>query len=105
MTTGPGFLNAELFTLLLPAVFPVYGIGHGARAPAGEEDDGTLDLLLVTPITGGRIVLQKALALLTCLFVLGATLFVSTVGMSLVFGLGISAGKPAAAPSPWCCPS
>jgi hypothetical protein len=45
------------------------------------------------------------LALLTCLFVLGATLFVSTVGMSLVFGLGISAGKPAAAPSPWCCPS
>ncbi|MDX6249007.1 MAG: beta-exotoxin transport system permease protein [Kribbellaceae bacterium] len=76
-----------------PRSLLVYGIGHGARAPAGEEEDGTLDLRLVTPITGGRIVLQKALALLTCLFVLGATLFVCTVGMSLVFGLGISAGQ------------
>jgi ABC-2 type transport system permease protein len=95
MTTGPGFLNAELFTLLLPGLFLVYGIGHGARTLAGEEEDGTLDLLLVTPITGARIVLQKALALFTCLFALGAALFISTVGMSLVFGLGISAGQAA----------
>jgi ABC-2 type transport system permease protein len=95
MNTGPGFLNAELFTLLLPALFLVYGIGHGARALAGEEEDGTLDLLLVMPITGARIVLQKALALFTCLFTLGLTLFVATTTMSLVFDVGISAGQAA----------
>jgi ABC-2 type transport system permease protein len=96
MTTGPGFLNAELFTLMLPILFLVYGIGHGARLLAGEEEAGTLDLLLVQPITGARIVLHKALALFTCVAVLGLALFVATTGMSLVFGLGISAGQAAA---------
>lgn len=95
MSTGPGFLNAELFTLLLPALFLIYGIGHGARSLAGEEEAGTLDLLLVTPITGARIVLQKALALFTCLFGLGLTLFVATTTMSVVFDVGISPGQAA----------
>ncbi|WP_112237252.1 ABC transporter permease [Kribbella monticola] len=95
MSTGPGFLNAELFTLMLPVLFLVYGIGHGARSLAGEEEDGTLDLLLVMPITGARIVLQKALALLTCVVTLGVTLFVATTTMSLIFDVGISAGQAA----------
>jgi len=94
-TTGPGFLNAELFTLMLPALFLVYGIGHGARLVAGEEEAGTLDLLLVTPITGAGIVLQKAFALFTCLAVLGLSLFLATTGMSLIFGVGISAAQAA----------
>lgn len=95
MSTGVGFLNAELFTLLLPAMFLVYGIGHGARAVAGEEEDGTLDLLLVTPITGASIVVQKALALFTCLFGLGLALFVATTSMSVVFDVGISPAQAA----------
>ncbi|WP_432877315.1 hypothetical protein ACQPYH_28480 [Kribbella sp. CA-245084] len=38
MATGTGFLNAELFTIMLPGLFLVYGIGHGARTIAGEEE-------------------------------------------------------------------
>ncbi|WP_406057512.1 ABC transporter permease subunit [Kribbella sp. NBC_00889] len=38
-------------------------MGHGARALAGEEERGTLELLLVTPVSGSRIVADKALAL------------------------------------------
>lgn len=91
MTTGTGFLNAELFTLLLPALFLVYGIGHGARAIAGEEERGTLELLLVTPVSGARIVVDKALALASSIAVLGLVLFAATSLGSLVFGLGISA--------------
>ncbi|NUR94632.1 MAG: ABC transporter permease subunit [Kribbellaceae bacterium] len=90
MTTGTGFLNAELFTLLLPALFLVYGIGHGARAIAGEEERGTLELLLVTPVSGGRIVVDKALALASSITILGLVLFGSTSLGSLIFGLGIS---------------
>ncbi|MFK4084929.1 ABC transporter permease subunit [Kribbella sp. NPDC020789] len=96
MTTGTGFLNAELFTLLLPGLFLVYAIGHGARALAGEEESGTLELLLVTPIQGSRILVDKALALLVCLVALGTALFVATLAGSLLFGLGIG---PAAAAS------
>ncbi|HEY3560606.1 MAG TPA: ABC transporter permease subunit [Kribbella sp.] len=96
MTTGRGFLNAELFTLLLPALFLVYGIAHGARALAGEEERGTLELLLVTPVSGARIVLDKALALASSVAVLGLALFAATSLGSLIFGLGISAADAAA---------
>ncbi len=95
MTTGAGFLNAELFTLLLPALFLVYGIGRGARALAGEEEQGTLELLLVTPVSGARIVLEKALALATSLAILGLALFASTLAGSALFDLGISVGAAA----------
>ncbi|MEV0804709.1 ABC transporter permease subunit [Kribbella sp. NPDC050281] len=95
MNTGAGFLNAELFTLMLPALFLVYAIGHGARALAGEEERGTLELLLVTPVSGFRIVADKALALTLSITVLGFALFVATTLGSLIFGLGISV--PAAA--------
>jgi ABC-2 type transport system permease protein len=90
MTTGAGFLNAELFTLLLPSLFLVYGIGHGARAIAGEEERGTLELLVVTPVSGARIVLDKALALATSITALGLVLFAATLVGSVSFGLGIS---------------
>ncbi|MFI7065241.1 ABC transporter permease [Kribbella sp. NPDC050124] len=95
MTTGAGFLNAELFTLLLPALFLVYGIGRGARALAGEEEQGTLELLLVTPVSGARIVVEKALALATSLAVLGTALFASTLAGNALFDLGISVGAAA----------
>jgi ABC-2 type transport system permease protein len=80
---------------MLPGLFLVYGIGHGARALAGEEERGTLELLLVTPVSGFRIVVDKALALALSIAVLGFALFVATTLGSLIFGLGISV--PAAA--------
>ncbi|MGW1344455.1 ABC transporter permease subunit [Kribbella sp. NPDC002412] len=90
MTTGTGFLNAALFTLMLPGLFLVYGIDRGARAIAGEEERGTLEMLLVTPVSGARIVVDKALALAVSIAVLGIALFAATILGSLVFGLGIS---------------
>jgi ABC-2 type transport system permease protein len=92
MTTGRGFLDAELFTLLLPALFIVFGIGRGARLLAGEEDDGTLEILLVTPLSTTRVLLEKAAALVTSLAVLGVVLAVTTQVCSWVFGLGLGPG-------------
>ena len=40
MTTGTGFLNAELYTLVLPILFLVFGISRGSRLVAGEEEAG-----------------------------------------------------------------
>ena len=34
ITTGPGFLNAEMVSIIAPVLFLVYGIGRGARAMA-----------------------------------------------------------------------
>jgi len=90
MTTGKGFLNAELFTLVLPMMFLVYGISHGARMVAGEEESGSLDLLLVTPLSTTRLLVHEALALVSGLAALGAVVLVSTVAGSAAFGLGIT---------------
>jgi ABC-2 type transport system permease protein len=40
-------VNAELSSALVPILF--YAICRGARAIAGKEESGTLDVLLVTP--------------------------------------------------------
>lgn len=96
MTTGRGFLNAELFTLMLPMLFLVYGITRGARTIAGEEEAGTLDLLLVTPMSTTRLLLEEAAALALGVGVLSLSLFVATVAGSAVFGLGVPVGAAAA---------
>lgn len=97
MTTGPGFLNAELFSLLGPALFLIYGIGRGARAVAGEEEAGTLEVLLATPISRTRMLAEKALALLTGIAVLGLVLFVTMIAFGPLVDLGLSIRYAAAA--------
>ena len=61
--TAVGYLEARLFALVVPVLFLVYAIGAGARAIAGEEEAGTLDLLLSLPLARTRLVLEKAGAL------------------------------------------
>lgn len=96
MATGQGFLNSELFTLVLPMLFLVFGIARGARMIAGEEEAGTLDLLLVTPLSTTRFLLEEALALVTSVVVLGVGVVAATMVGSTAYGLGV---RPLAAMS------
>jgi ABC-2 type transport system permease protein len=89
MGTGAGFLNAELFSIILPGMFTAYGIGRGARLVAGEEDDGTLEVVLVGPVPRARILLHKAAGLAVGIAALGVVLFAAVVLASSVAGMGI----------------
>jgi ABC-2 type transport system permease protein len=95
--SGTGFMNAELFTAMLPILFLAFGIARGARAVAGEEESGTLEVLLVTPVSTTRLVLQQAAALAAGAVALGAVLYVSALTCSAVFNLGIGAASLASA--------
>lgn len=68
-STPEGFLGAEFFSWI-PLVLAVLAIIAGTAAVAGEEADGTLDLLLAQPITRRRLLLGKlagaAFALVFC---------------------------------------
>ncbi len=55
----PGYLDAELFSFMLPLFVLVLAIGSGARAFAGEEDAGRLELVLSYPVRRSRAVLAK----------------------------------------------
>lgn len=89
-TTGAGFMNAELFSAMLPLLFIIYGIARGSRAIAGEEEAGTLDVLLVTRVSPTRLVLQQAASIVTGLLLLGAVLAVVLLAGSAVFDMGLS---------------
>jgi ABC-2 type transport system permease protein len=97
ITSGPGYLDTELFSFMLPLFVLVLAIGSGARTFAGEEDAGRLELVLSYPIRRRDAVLAKGLAV-------GAEVLLVCVAVGLVLlaldplaGLDLSAGRVAAA--------
>jgi ABC-2 type transport system permease protein len=96
MTTGTGFMNAELFTLILPMVFIFYGVSRGARMVAGEEESGCLEAVLVTPVSTRSVLLQKAAALAAGVVALGVVLALVLLACSAVFDMGIGLDETAA---------
>lgn len=96
MTTGQGFMNAELYTLLLPILFVAYGIGRGARVPADEEERGLLDAVLVTPVPRWRVLVESAAGSAAGLGLLAVVLAVAILSASVVFDLGVDVEEAAA---------
>jgi ABC-2 type transport system permease protein len=96
-TSGPGYLGSELFAFMVPLLFLVAAIGTGARAIAGEEEHGTLDLLLAMPLSRRRLVLEKLAALIGELVVLGLVLWLAVVVSARLVDLGVSARHAGAA--------
>ena len=95
--TPAGYLGAEIFSLIAPLLLVVAGIGAGARAIAGEEERGTLDLLLSMPVSRRRLVLEKLGALVVEVTGLGAVLWAALAIGSWAAGMHLSAGNLAAA--------
>lgn len=62
ITTGAGYLDVELFSFMLPLLVLVLAIGSGARALAGEEDAGRLELPFSYPVRRSAAVLAKGAA-------------------------------------------
>ena len=81
VTTPEGFLNSQLYSLMAPALLLVYAIGQGSGAIAGEEERGTLDLLLSDPVTRLEVLSQKTAAMIAGL-----------LGLSFVLWLGVVVG-------------
>jgi ABC-2 type transport system permease protein len=86
ITSAPGYLQARLFGSLLPVLLLVFGVGVGARAIGGSEDDGTLELLLSNPVTRLRVALERYGSLLLLLALLLIVTTLALVAMSPPFG-------------------
>lgn len=92
-----GFMQAEALGWIVPLVFAIYGAVQGARAVAGEEEDGTIDLVMATRVSRSGLVWHKLMALVLAEMVLGAALFVSIALGGLLFDFEIPLGNIAAA--------
>lgn len=63
ITTPTGWLNANLYANFAPLVTLLLAIGYGASCLAGQDEDGTLGVIVALPIARRRLVIQKLAAL------------------------------------------
>ena len=96
-TSATGYLGGELFSFMIPALLLVVAVGGGAGAIAGEEERGTLDLLLATPVPRRRVAAEKLTAVCLELVGLGAVLWASLWLGGRLVSMGIPAGDLAGA--------
>ncbi len=96
-TSAAGYLGMELFSLMVPLLLLIAAIAAGSGAVAGEEDRGTLDLLLSLPVSRTRLALEKFGALVTESVALGLVVWISLWIGAVAVGMEITAAKLAAA--------
>jgi ABC-2 type transport system permease protein len=91
-TSPVGYMDAELFSFMAPIVFVAFGISLGVSQIAGEEEQGTLSLLLSYPRGRTRLLLEKGAVLVAGLVLLTLAQLVAMIigvrigGAELGFG-------------------
>ena len=60
LTTGPGFLSAELYSLVLPVLVAVIAVSTAAAVLAGDDERGWLALVLAGPTGRDLVVFESA---------------------------------------------
>lgn len=93
--TPAGYLNMELFSFVLPLVVAGYGVAVGSAAIAGEEERGTLDLLLANPVPRWRIVVEKCLALVVGMVVVVVSMWIGLALTAAALTIDLDVGRVA----------
>lgn len=91
-----GYLRAEFFSALGVLVFLLLSIGAGARAIGGEEEAGTLELLLAFPVRRRAVLLTKFAALAASSVAVAFVLWAGLAIVGPVFDLDVPLGDLAA---------
>ena len=97
LASPEGYLQTEAFSFLVPLLFLIFGIGAGAGAIAGEEERGSLEVLLAQPVSRRRVVLEKFAAIAAAVVALGLVLWIGLWLGALAVDMEISAGRLLAA--------
>jgi ABC-2 type transport system permease protein len=72
--TAAGYFGSTVFGLLVPVLVAVFAIAAGARAIAGDEEAGTLDLVMTHPVRRTQLAVSRLLAVLTAIVATGTLL-------------------------------
>lgn len=72
-----GYISSEVYSQMLPILFLFFAIGFGASAIAGEEEKGTLDIVLSTPIRRSQFLLEKFASLVISLIYLSLVIIIA----------------------------
>lgn len=97
ITSAAGYIGSTVYGILGPVLAIVFAIGMGARAIAGDEEAGTLELLVAEPVTRRSVVLQRATALGIALLAAGAIVFLAILALRGPIDLDLAVANLAAA--------
>lgn len=98
LLTPAGFVSSRLYASIGPILLTIFAISVGTSVIAGEEDRGTMDLLLSQPVARRRLVLEGMAAMVVLVTILAMTLlgvlFATNPAFDLEFnGSGIVAAN------------
>jgi beta-exotoxin I transport system permease protein len=90
LSSAGGWLNGNIYANFFPLIMLLMTIGYGAAALAGQDEDGTLCLVVALPMRRVRIVLQKVAAMtLQAATVAGAVAASVIIGRSFELTVGV----------------
>lgn len=87
LSSAPGYLQARLFSTMLPILLVVYGISLGSRTIGAAEEDGTLQLVITAPVTRRRVAAERFAGSALLLVGLSAIGLVTAVGLGALVGI------------------
>ncbi len=90
LTSPEGFLNSQLYFLLVPVLLIVFAVSAGSGAIAGEEEKGTLDLLFSHPVRRSVVVLHKLAAVVVSILGLAFLIWAAVAVGALMVGMDVS---------------
>ncbi len=90
VTSPAGYLNSQMFSNVVPILFIIYAVILGSGAIGREEDRGTAELLLSTPVSRRRVIFEKAVAGAALLVALGVALVVALLLGRKLVGMDIA---------------
>ena len=82
LASPAGYLAGTVFGIIGPVLLIIFTTGTGARAIAGEEESGRLDLLLAYPVSRTRVVLQRFAALVVATLLVGGAMLLVLLALS-----------------------
>lgn len=95
--TPAGYLNIELFAFMIPLLVVGVTLTTGSGATAGEEERGTLELLIANPVSRWRVIVEKFLALGLLAIVLCAGIWLALAVTAIVADIDLALERVAAA--------
>lgn len=82
-----GYLNSQIFFLLLPLLLTMLAVAIGASLIAREEQDMTIELLLARPVSRNRLMTAKIVAGSLALAIVSVVALVAVVVCARLFQL------------------
>lgn len=92
-----GFLNSQVFFLMLPLLLSILAISLGSGLIGREEDDMTIEMLLARPLSRARLLSSKVIAGLGVMGIVTLAAIVTVVVSVVLFDIDVPMSRVALA--------